>query len=134
MAWSIEDLRASNVPASVLVEAAGKRCLNHQAPDLIGRRKERADHLAALRHLMPLKGKPIPEVEERDFTITTRDGAQIRIRLYTPIKERQVAGGGSLILMFHEGGFAHGDLTDEEMNCRLFARDFGAVCGNVEYR
>lgn len=27
-----------------------------------------------------------------------------------------------------------GDLTDEDLNCRLFARDLGAVCVNVEYR
>lgn len=27
-----------------------------------------------------------------------------------------------------------GDLTDEEVNCRLFSRDLGAVCLNVDYR
>lgn len=27
-----------------------------------------------------------------------------------------------------------GDLSDEEVNCRLFSRDLGAVCVNVEYR
>lgn len=27
-----------------------------------------------------------------------------------------------------------GDLTDEDQNCRLFARDLGAVCVNVDYR
>lgn len=27
-----------------------------------------------------------------------------------------------------------GDLSDEDMNCRMFARDLGAVCVNVEYR
>jgi len=27
-----------------------------------------------------------------------------------------------------------GDLTDEELNCRIFARDLGCVCVNVEYR
>lgn len=27
-----------------------------------------------------------------------------------------------------------GDLTDEDLNCRMFARDLGAVCVNVEYR
>lgn len=134
MARRVEDLRASNVPAPVLVEAAEKRCLNHQAPDLIGRRKERADHLAALRQYMPLRGKPVAEVHERDLAVTMRDGAQIRVRLYTSNNKEQITSGGPLILMFHEGGFAHGDLTDEEMNCRLFARDFGAVCGNVEYR
>ncbi|KAI4947437.1 hypothetical protein J4E91_006791 [Alternaria rosae] len=36
--------------------------------------------------------------------------------------------------MYHEGGWSMGDLTDEDMNCRMFARDLGAVCVNVEYR
>jgi acetyl esterase/lipase len=27
-----------------------------------------------------------------------------------------------------------GDRTDEDLNCRLFARDFGGVAVNVEYR
>lgn len=27
-----------------------------------------------------------------------------------------------------------GDLTDEDQNCRMFARDLGAVCVNVDYR
>ena len=36
--------------------------------------------------------------------------------------------------MYHEGGWSMGDLTDEEVNCRLFCRELGAVCVNVEYR
>lgn len=40
----------------------------------------------------------------------------------------------ALILAFHEGGWSHGDLTDEDLNCRMFSRDLGAVCVNVEYR
>ncbi|KAK6396585.1 hypothetical protein LTR65_008483 [Meristemomyces frigidus] len=34
----------------------------------------------------------------------------------------------------HEGGWSMGDLTDEDLNCRMFARDLGAVCVNVDYR
>jgi acetyl esterase/lipase len=36
--------------------------------------------------------------------------------------------------MFHEGGWRMGDLTDEDLNCRMFARDLDAVCVNVDYR
>ncbi|EME44667.1 hypothetical protein DOTSEDRAFT_72203 [Dothistroma septosporum NZE10] len=36
--------------------------------------------------------------------------------------------------MFHEGGWCMGDLTDEDLNCRMFSRDLGAVCVNVDYR
>lgn len=37
-------------------------------------------------------------------------------------------------MMYHEGGWSMGDLTDEDLNCRMFTRDLGAVCVNVEYR
>jgi acetyl esterase/lipase len=36
--------------------------------------------------------------------------------------------------MYHEGGWSMGDLTDEDLNCRMFSRDLGTVCVNVEYR
>lgn len=134
MSRSLESLRASNVPSPALLEAVAKRNLTATFDDPITRRQARADHLAALRHLMPLGGKAIPEVEERDIHVTVRDGYEVRVRVYTPVQDRQVDGGGPLVLMFHEGGFMNGDLTDEEMNCRLFSREFGAICGNVEYR
>ena len=44
------------------------------------------------------------------------------------------ADSSPLILAFHEGGWSMGDLSDEDMNCRLWTRDLGAVCVNVEYR
>lgn len=87
---------------------------------------------------MPLGGKAIPEVKERDVWVPVRDGEKVRVRVYEPAggddKGGEGTGGRPLILMFHEGGFVFGDLTDEEMNCRLFVRELGVVCGNVEYR
>jgi acetyl esterase/lipase len=65
--------------------------------------------------------------------VTTRDGASIRVRVYQPASEPP-EGGSPLVCMYHEGGWSMGDLTDEDMNCRMFARDLGAVCVNVEYR
>lgn len=63
----------------------------------------------------------------------TRDGASIRVRVYQPVKGPP-EGGSPLIMMYHEGGWSMGDLTDEDLNCRMFTRDLGAVCVNVEYR
>lgn len=131
---TVEDLRESNVPSQILLAAVAKRCFHSDASTDIEKRHDRAAYLAGLRHLMPLQGKPIPEVEEEDIYIEARDGHKLRVRLYTPVGDRKLSGGGPLILMFHEGGFTAGDLTDEELNCRLFSREFGAVCGNVEYR
>ena len=82
-------------------------------------------------HLRYLPG-PIPEVSEEDRRIPVRDGSEITIRIYKPMTKNE--GGSPLIVMFHEGGWGMGDLSDEEVNCRLFTRDLGAVCVNVEYR
>lgn len=75
---------------------------------------------------------PIAEVTEQDQKIPVRHGSEITIRVYKPLTKKE--GGSPLIVMFHEGGWGMGDLSDEEVNCRLFSRDLGAVCVNVEYR
>lgn len=134
MAYSPEQLRQTNIVDPAFAKAIEQRPFTIEADDPIVFRKLRADHLAALRHLMPLGGQQVPEVDEKDISIPMRDGFKIRARVYNPVKGREIAGGGPLILMFHEGGFMYGDLTDEEMNCRLFSREFGATCLNVEYR
>ncbi|KAK2882597.1 hypothetical protein FQN49_000209 [Arthroderma sp. PD_2] len=101
----------------------------------------RTDHTAAREHRATiLKEKwalrylpgAIAEVTEQDQKIPVRDGSEITIRVYKPVTEKE--GGSPLIVMFHEGGWSMGDLSDEEVNCRLFSRDLGAVCVNVEYR
>ena len=81
------------------------------------------------------------EVSEEDLRVAVRDGTEITVRVYRPVgggnKDGGDDGSGSgrpLIVMYHEGAWCMGDLTDEEVNCRLFARELGAVCVNVEYR
>ncbi|KAH7409776.1 Alpha/Beta hydrolase protein [Phaeosphaeria sp. MPI-PUGE-AT-0046c] len=102
-------------------------------PDFTGYRLARAAHLQKLRHLYPIPG-PIPEhVAETMHEVPARDGFSIRVRVYQPVA-RPPEGGSPLIVMYHEGGWSMGDLTDEDLNCRMFARDLGAVCVNVEYR
>ncbi|KAK5701602.1 hypothetical protein LTR97_004418 [Elasticomyces elasticus] len=95
-------------------------------------RQNRAEHLAKLRHLYPIPG-PIPDsVREIEHQLPVRDGSSVGVRIYVPIKTSEK--DAPLILMMHEGGWTMGDLTDEDQNCRMFARDLGAVCVNVEYR
>jgi len=93
----------------------------------------RADHLKSLRHLYPIPG-PIPDdvIESTDHFIA-RDGASIAVKVYQP-KTEQLGDGNPLILMYHEGGWCLGDLTDEDLNCRMFTKELGAVCINVDYR
>ena len=54
--------------------------------------------------------------------------------MYQPATAQLEGRKNPLIMMFHEGAWMMGDLTDEDLNCRMFARDLGAVCVNVEYR
>lgn len=63
-----------------------------------------------------------------------RDGQDITIRIYTPDKSLIPPGGSPLFVAYHEGGFYMGDLTDEELNCRTFSKEFGCVSVNVDYR
>lgn len=71
-------------------------------------------------------------VVQEDTTAPARDGYKIPVRIYRP--EKSPAGGSPLIVFYHGGGFALGDLELEELNCRNFTREFGAVVVNVDYR
>ncbi|KAF2660268.1 alpha/beta-hydrolase [Lophiostoma macrostomum CBS 122681] len=109
------------------------RPMNIVGNDFFEHRANRGAHLEKLRHLYPIPG-PIPnEVTESMHDVPTRDGASIRVQVYQPVKGVP-EGGSPLVLMYHEGGWSMGDLTDEDLNCRMFARDLGCVCVNVEYR
>lgn len=65
--------------------------------------------------------------------VPTRDASSIRVKVYQPVNGPP-SGGSPLIMMYHEGGWRMGDLTDEDLNCRMFTKELGAVCVNVEYR
>ncbi|OCK77220.1 alpha/beta-hydrolase [Lepidopterella palustris CBS 459.81] len=105
--------------------------INISDTDISAARASRAAHLETLRQYYTING-PVPEVIETDHQVPTRDGQKIRVRVYSP--KHPPSDGSPLILMFHEGGWCMGDLTDENLNCRMFCRDLGAVCVNVEYR
>lgn len=97
-------------------------------------RHNRAAHLASLRHLYPISG-PIPDdVHESLHHAPARDGYDIPVKIYVPTKALESKPGRPLVVMFHEGGWTRGDLTDEDLNCRMFAKDLGVVCVNVDYR
>lgn len=103
--------------------------------DISGWRASRAEHLKKLRHLYSIPG-PIPDqVTETLHDVLSRDGhSKIRVKVYQPVIRLPEGKDSPLVMMYHEGGWMMGDLTDEDLNCRMFARDLGAVCVNVEYR
>ncbi|KAF2493069.1 alpha/beta-hydrolase [Lophium mytilinum] len=132
MPLSREAIQSSGTISPTCTAAVAANPISVTGTDILSFRASRAEHLKALRHLYPIPG-PIPEqVVETDHQVPVRDGSKIAVRVYEPKYKRE--GGSPLILAYHEGGWSMGDLTDEEMNCRMWTRDLGAVCINVEYR
>ncbi|OLN89769.1 AB hydrolase superfamily protein 6 [Colletotrichum chlorophyti] len=135
-----EEPLAYGNPDPLFVAEAAARPLRPPQPsdpyygrdDFFTMREHRATRLRELHHLRYLP-EPIPDqVREEDRSFAARDGHIIAVRVYTPVKPP--VEGSPLIVMYHEGGWSSGDVSDEEVNCRLFSRDLGAVCVNVDYR
>ena len=128
------ELSALNIISPELAEHIKARPvkLPEWSTDVMATRKARAEHLKSLHHLLPIPDAIPDIVEEKDVFVTAEDGYQIRVRVYAPTKPDRKAY--PVIVLVHEGGFISGDLTDEQMNARMFVRDLGAVCLNVEYR
>lgn len=115
-----------------VLQAFEARPLEVEGSTFFESRALRAEHLQRLRHLYPISG-PIAEVVETMHNVPVRDGASVRVRVYQPAHGAP-EGGSPLVMMYHEGGWCMGDLTDEDQNCRMFTRELGCVCVNVEYR
>ncbi|RMZ24071.1 hypothetical protein D0859_11888 [Hortaea werneckii] len=136
MARSMEERAQMGTPAPELLAAIKERPFPDLSggdanPSSVDMRNRRGAHLAKLRHLYPIPG-PVPEVIESEHHVSVRDGSTRLVKIYTPAVKP--VKGSPLIVMIHEGGWCMGDLTDEDLDCRMFARDLGAVCVNVDYR
>lgn len=77
-------------------------------------------------------GARTDDICEEEHLMTTRDGARVKCRTYTPTWD--YAGGRGVYVVFHGGGFCLGDLSNEELLCRLLSKHLDIVCVNVEYR
>lgn len=77
-------------------------------------------------------GAPPPEVKQSEIQYPTRDGANLRAKLYQPTNPPK--NGSPLIVMFHGGGFCIGAPEGEEQSCRNFVQAFGATCIAASYR
>jgi acetyl esterase len=71
----------------------------------------------------------VPEVDAEDRTVTTRDGAAIRVRVYRPAEVTDQP-----LLYLHGGGFVLGGIASCDHICRRLAHEAGAVVVSVEYR
>lgn len=128
------EVLSSGVVSPIYQAAFEARPVEISGTDIASWRTSRAEHLQKLRHSYPIPG-PIPDsVYETLHDVPARDGKSIRVKVYQPARAHPEGRKSPLIMMFHEGAWMMGDLTDEDLNCRMFARDLGAVCVNVEYR
>lgn len=71
---------------------------------------------------------PVPDVPTSDVTVRTRDGADIRLRVYAP------PGATAPVLYAHGGGFVFGGIASCDHICRRLAVEAGVVVVSVEYR
>jgi acetyl esterase len=64
-----------------------------------------------------------------DFTIKTRDGHALPLRLYAPSRERL-----PVLLYFHGGGFTIGSVASHDTLCRQLSHLAGCAVISVDYR
>jgi acetyl esterase len=87
-----------------------------------------------LRHTVRvLEGAPVPLVDTSELTVAGAEGP-LRARLYVPHGEREQAEPAPLLVYYHGGGWACGDLDTHEQPCRMLARSSGACVLSVDYR
>ncbi|MBS7807323.1 alpha/beta hydrolase [Variovorax sp. PCZ-1] len=68
-------------------------------------------------------------VRVEDMRFTSRDGAEITLRLYAPSHEKL-----PVLLFFHGGGFVIGSIQTHDILCRELSRLSGAAVISVDYR
>jgi len=65
-----------------------------------------------------------------DHKITVRDGEQITVRLYTPVRGKTLP----VIVYYHGGGWVYGNLESVDAGCQLLADQAQAIVVSVDYR
>lgn len=71
------------------------------------------------------------DVKEQDHQVKMRDGHEITVRTYHP---QNKPAPGPLGVMYHGGGWCIGDLTGEDLLCKLMASKLGMTVVNIDYR
>jgi len=72
---------------------------------------------------------PAPLARVEDFSITTRDGFTLPLRLYAPSHDKL-----PVLLYFHGGGFTIGSVASHDILCRELSHQAGCAVISVDYR
>ena len=73
-----------------------------------------------------------PTWTEKDYTVPTREHAEINVRLYAP--NADPGDGHPLFVMLHGGGYCLGSLETEQVTCRLLCLRLKVAVLDVDYR
>lgn len=97
---------------------------------------ERANAQPSLAQLEPAAARALRKVAYKtvaiattDTVFTARDGAQIAVRIYTPLEDAR-----DVIVYYHGGGWVINDLNTSHESCALLAESTGHIVVSVEYR
>ncbi|CEJ82339.1 hypothetical protein VHEMI02410 [[Torrubiella] hemipterigena] len=103
-------------------------------PVLEGTAAEMRARSAALKAKAKAAGTGVPVIEGvtvKDVQVPTTDGAEITVRVYTPIDGTGPRPG---LLFMHGGGWTLGDLDGEDSACRSVCVGANVVVVSVDYR
>ena len=100
----------------------------NRLPSLTTMTAERARALRAALPPVQVKTGNVATIDNR--TITARDGAQIPVRIYTPVGE----GDFPIIVYYHGGGWVLNNLNTCHASCTLLAEKTNSIVVSVEYR
>ncbi len=75
-----------------------------------------------------------PQIQTRDHSIPTRDGAHIQARTYQRHTPAPTTPSLPVYIHLHGGGFLFGTLSSEDPACSLVAINTGVLVLNVNYR
>jgi acetyl esterase len=78
----------------------------------------------------PVEVELAPLAKMEDRMIPVGDGAEIKVRIYTPEGE----GPFPLFIYYHGGGWVIGDLETADASCRMIANKTERVVVSVDYR
>jgi acetyl esterase len=101
--------------------------LNHPPLDILTPEQSRIYYKIARGYFTPIN---VDKVWVNDTYITSSEGHEIPLRIYTPEGE----GPFPVLIYFHGGGWVFGDLDSSDNVCRYFARHSSSVIVSAGYR
>ena len=88
-------------------------------------------HFQVLRNQMRAKLAPVEGVDISEISLTAKDGAAIKARIYRPSDSSEVL---PVVLWIHGGGFIIGNVESDDFSASRHAAEVNCVVVSVDYR